>query len=104
MKDALLQQSCRAGAVNTHPATPENRSHPNHCKEGATSIMAATTKAPPSRGVVLKLGDVAELLGVSVYTARRYMNAGTMPAPIFPPPAVPRWRRSDIMDWLRVSS
>jgi len=66
--------------------------------------MTASTKAtPPLRGVVLKLGDVAELLGVSEYTARRYMNAGTMPAPLFPPPAVPRWRRSDIMDWLGVS-
>jgi predicted DNA-binding transcriptional regulator AlpA len=65
---------------------------------------SATKKENPTEAAVVKLEYVAERLGVSEYTARRRMNAGLLPDTLFPPPAVPQWRRSDIIAWLGMTS
>lgn len=54
--------------------------------------------ALPARPV-LSLHEVAEWLGVSESTARRYYKAGLLPAPVIVGRVVPRWRRTDLLAW-----
>lgn len=50
--------------------------------------------------MLLKLGEVAELLSVSRMTVRRMQVAGRLPRPVQLGPFVQRWRRSDLEAWI----
>jgi excisionase family DNA binding protein len=63
-------------------------------------ILAEIFPPAPTSPPLLKIGEVAALLGVSEATARRYHRTGQLPAPAVSRGCVPRWRRADLQAWL----
>jgi len=58
-----------------------------------------TLENHPSR--LLSVEQVADFIGVSVKTVRRYHNAGMLPQPIrLGGRLLIKWRLSDIADWV----
>ena len=49
---------------------------------------------------LLTVADVAKLLQSSTRTIHRYRSKGTICKPIFLGNRTPRWRKSDIIDWI----
>lgn len=50
-------------------------------------------------GELMRMAEVAALVGVSVTTWRRWVQHGKAPAPVALP-GKPRWLRSAIVEWL----
>jgi predicted DNA-binding transcriptional regulator AlpA len=66
----------------------------------ANRILAEIFPTPPLSPPLLKIAEVAVLLGVSEATARRYHRTGQLPAPAVSGGCVTRWRRADPIAWL----
>jgi predicted DNA-binding transcriptional regulator AlpA len=49
---------------------------------------------------LLTVSDIAKLLQSSKRTVHRYRSKGTICKPIFLGNRTPRWRKSDILDWI----
>lgn len=51
------------------------------------------------RGMLIRLADVCQLLGVSRSTVYKWMNEGVFPAPVRVSERAVRWRSEDIEAW-----
>ncbi|MEZ5551531.1 MAG: AlpA family phage regulatory protein [Pseudomonadales bacterium] len=59
------------------------------------------TDAPPQMrpGMLIRLAEVCELIGVGRSTIYKWMNEGTFPAPVNVSERAVRWRTEDIEHW-----
>ena len=51
--------------------------------------------------VLMTTAEVAEMLQVNRSTLSRWRAAGTGPRVVWLSPSMPRYRRADVVDWLR---
>jgi excisionase family DNA binding protein len=49
---------------------------------------------------LLTIKQVARRLAVSVRSVWRHVRSGRLPAPLYPTPRAPRWRRTDLERFL----
>lgn len=52
----------------------------------------------------LTLHEVATLLRVSIRSVWYHVRSGRLPPPVYIGPRQPRWRRSQIFDWLEANN
>ena len=65
----------------------------------ATPPAAEEPKAPDGKPLLLRVGEVAQLLGISERSVWRMQSAGKLPAAIRLAGSI-RWRRAEIEAWV----
>lgn len=99
MLDSNAHGVAHAGAAcETHPSSNHNRTKRGEARRANRAEARALTDDP-----LLTAQEAAAEAGVALSTWWKWVKLGRFPAPSYPLPRCPRWRRSDVRAALAAS-